>query len=1269
MILQPYLPRLVFQWLSEEPHARWREVDGSLAFVDISGFTKLTERLARLGKAGAEELDDILNRTFTDLLRVAYADGAGLIKWGGDAVLLLFQDEGHAARAARASYRMRAMLRDIGRVQTPSGAVRLRMSIGIHSGAFHFFLVGDPSIHRELVISGPGATRTAAMEVIAEAGEIAISPETARLLDPRVVGQPKADALLLAREPHVAARAAEQIIETTGLDVATCLPVAVRRHLLSGLGEAEHRPVVAAFIEFSGVDDLLAVEGVEATADAIDDVIRSAQEAALRHEVGFAETDINKDGGKVMLIAGAPDTTGVDEERMLLVARTVMDRRGRLSLRIGVNAGHVFSGDFGPPFRRTYSVKGDAINLAARLMGKAKAGQIITTPRVLDRSRVHFEMEALEPFMVKGKSRPITAFFLGARRGRAADAGTKLPLVGRDEEAARLRSAFEASRRGDGWVVELVAEPGMGKSRLIEEVRDWASHDEVVLTAACEAYESSTPYFPFRGVLRDLLGIPEGVRGEDAAERLRHRMEGNAPHLLPWLPLLGVPLDLHIPDTPETAHLEDEFRKPRMEEVLSEFLGLTLPTPTLLVIEDTHWMDDASADLLRRLIVDITGRPWMVCATRRAKGGERVALAGPRVETIELQPLPLDLSMMLLGAASDESPVSPQDMAVLAERSGGNPLFLRELLSATQAAGGIAGLPDSVEAVITAQIDRLSAHDRSLLRYVSVLGQRFSESLARSVLAGLMPGVGPEVWAPLSSFIVRESDDTLRFSHGLVRDAAYSGLPYRRRRELHGAVAATIEAAVDDPNDSAELLSYHYFLADVADMAWEYSRIAGDRAKSLYANAEAARFFQRAIESAKKLRLTGHHVADVLSALGEVRERLGRYSEAAGAYRDARKMLAGDAIAEADLMRKEAWVREAAGRFSDAVRWHLRGLALLEGIEDPAAAPVRAELLVGVAAMRHHQGRFDESIEWCQRAIEEAERAGARQVVAHAAYLLDWLYDELGRPEEAPYPGLALQLFEELDDLSGQANVLNNLGMFAYFRGEWDEAIAYYERSRRARLELGDEINGAYGTANVAEVLADQGRLEEAEARFREALRVWRASGFRQGVAFAAVNLGKIASRQGRFDEAVRLLEDAKKGFEEVGFSSYVLDAEARLAENDVFRGEAEAAIARVESVLKRADAMGGLPVLSAVLHRIRAYAKLQQGDTADAIDDATTSIRLARERNARYEVALGLEALAAVRRKVGEPADVEADRERDEILGTLGVESTPSVPLVSPTT
>ena len=197
-VLTPYVPRLVVDWLRETPHALHREVEGSMVFVDISGFTALSERLARRGKIGAELMRDSLNVVFMALLDEAYDYGAGLLKWGGDALLLLFDGPSHEERACRAAWEMQRTLDRVGRLRAGGGTVTLRMSVGITSGTFQFFLVG--SVHRELLIMGPAVTETVAMESIADAGEMALSPALAARLDP-VLGQPRTSPGCLPRRP------------------------------------------------------------------------------------------------------------------------------------------------------------------------------------------------------------------------------------------------------------------------------------------------------------------------------------------------------------------------------------------------------------------------------------------------------------------------------------------------------------------------------------------------------------------------------------------------------------------------------------------------------------------------------------------------------------------------------------------------------------------------------------------------------------------------------------------------------------------------------------------------------------------------------------------------------------------------------------------------------------------------------------------------------------------------------------------------------------
>ena len=202
--LRPYLSQIHADWLADTPDLAHQEVDGTLLFADISGFTRLTERLSRMGRIGAEEMSDALDATFGQLLTAADADGADLLKWGGDAVLLLFHGGQHAEHAGRAAYRMRERLRDVGRLETSAGKARLRMSQGIHSGRINLFLAGDPAVHRELLVCGPAVTEVLEMEAIANAGEIAVSEATCTLLDPRLLGGPAGErGRMLRRQPQL----------------------------------------------------------------------------------------------------------------------------------------------------------------------------------------------------------------------------------------------------------------------------------------------------------------------------------------------------------------------------------------------------------------------------------------------------------------------------------------------------------------------------------------------------------------------------------------------------------------------------------------------------------------------------------------------------------------------------------------------------------------------------------------------------------------------------------------------------------------------------------------------------------------------------------------------------------------------------------------------------------------------------------------------------------------------------------------------------------
>jgi class 3 adenylate cyclase/tetratricopeptide (TPR) repeat protein len=1262
--LRPYLPRMLLQWLADSPGTILREIDGTVVFVDISGFTKMSERLARKGKVGAEEVSEVLGAVFARMLAVAYGNGGGLIKFGGDALLVLFTGDDHQSKGARAAVGMRRTLREIGAIESSAGKITLRMSVGVHSGTFLFFLVG--SSHRELMVTGPAASEIVHMEGTAVAGEILASRATAASLPPKVLGQPKGDGVLLRSEPPgLVVDAVDVDAVMADVDPTLCVPVAIREHLLAGEAEPEHRQVTVAFIHFDGVDGMVEAEGPESVAFALDQLITEVQNAADAHGVTFLGTDIDHDGGKIILAAGVPSALGDDEERMLLTLRRVMDTPLSISIRIGVNKGPVFAGDIGPHYRRTYTVMGDAVNLAARVMAKAEAGQLLATSSVLDASTVMFHTTELEPFMVKGKRDPVRAFEVGSVAGsKQAGAAYELPLAGRVDELAAFEGALAGARAGHGRLLEIVGQPGIGKTRLLRALRDRAEGFSVV-SSACELYEASTPYGPVRRIMREALGIPEETDDDKIAAMLRERVESVAPDLLPWLPLLAVPLDVEVRPTPEVDALDQEFRRERLEGSVSAFLARVFAdTPTLVEIEDVHWMDEASASLLRRVAEDVGAGPWVFAVTRRDQ--ETGFVARDLADATVLRPSPLagvEAESLLL-AATESEPMLPDELATLVDRSGGNPLFLLELLGAARAAGGVDELPTSVEGIVTAQIDRLPAADLRLLRFASVLGMSVTDDLMQAVLEGEQATLDPAAWQRLGEFVEETEPGVHRFRHGLMRDAAYEGLPFRRRRDLHARVGDAIcRRAGDDDEDFAEVLSLHFYYAQRFADAWRFSRAAAERAASIYANVEARDFYRRAIESARRLSsIDPVDSAAAAEALGDVQMRLGELREAETEYRRSRHALAGDPVHQARLFLKEALVADSEGRFSQALRTLTRGTKGLDEAPGERAAGLRAQLAAHYGGIRWAQGRNQEAIRWCRLALEQAEPAGELDAMAHALYVLDIAEHSLGVSEGGPYSKQALELYEQLGNLAKQGDVLSNLGYYGYFQGNWSDARAWYERARDVFLRTGNIVDAAIDDANLGEILLHQGRLVEAEKQLRDADRVFSASGVRAWKVLASTLLAATASRSGRFEDAAAIFEEVEAISREVGDASRSADVAGFLAEFLILQGRSDEANVVNEEVLSPLPATH--PLVPWLL-RNHGYVMAQSNQGDAAAQTLCRSLEAARARHAAHDVAFALEALIQCGLSDGRTVE-EIRKERDELFSQLGVVAVPQVPLLS---
>ena len=468
--LRRHVPPIALAWDDEAPGELWRVVDGTLVFADVSGFTALTEKLSRRGRIGAEEIVETLNRVFGPMLRIAGTRGGELLKFGGDALLFLFTGPDHTEQACDAAVEMRTALRQAAAVPTSVGRLSLKMSVGLHSGDIHLFLVGSPT--RELLILGPGATSTALAEKAAEAGEIVVSAATAARLAPDAV-RPREDGELLLRRRTAHSAPGEDFVlpDVDRERIRGLFPIELGEYLDPGIPDPEHRIASIAFIKFSGTDALLAGPGPDVLAEALHRTVSLVEEALAPESISLLATDLDSDGGKFFLGSGIPTSFEDNEGRMLRALRRIADSDSPLPLQLGVNRGHVFAAEVGIPERGAYTGMGDTTNTAARIMSKATAGKLYAHPAVLEHSRTRFAVTPAGPFAMKGKAVPLLVYEVGEELGTAEEttAESRLPFLGRDEELATVRAALDEALAGAGGVITISGANGMGKSRLAFE--------------------------------------------------------------------------------------------------------------------------------------------------------------------------------------------------------------------------------------------------------------------------------------------------------------------------------------------------------------------------------------------------------------------------------------------------------------------------------------------------------------------------------------------------------------------------------------------------------------------------------------------------------------------------------------------------------------------------------------------------------------------------------------------------------------------------------
>jgi class 3 adenylate cyclase/tetratricopeptide (TPR) repeat protein len=1176
-------------------------VRGSALFADISGFTPVTEALAEeLGSQRASEiLTGHLNRVFHAVIVELDRFGGDVIYFSGDAITC-WLDADDGLRAVASGLAMLDAIEREGEITSPGGLVfQLGLKVAIAVGPARRFVVGDPEIQLIDGLAGSLIDRIAGAEQLAETGEVVLVRGALAALDGRVrVGE------LRAGEDDVAVAVVEELLvdvpvvqhDRSGLPLPEevtrpwLLP-AVYERLSTGRGEflAELRPAFPIFVKFAGID----YDTDESAIEKLDGFVRDAQRILTGYGGNVLQLTLGDKGAYLYGVFGTPFAHEDDAARACAAALEVSALEASTAARdiqIGITHGRLRSGTYGHVDRRTFVCLGDAVNLSARLMSKAPPGGIFVSELVRRLAGHGFTWTKLEPLRLKGKADPVAAYALTGTSGPRSRRVRRyvLPIVGRNGELTTLAKRLEEAAAGKGSIVGISADAGMGKSRLIAEfVRDARRQGVVVAFGECQSFGTTTSYAVWREVWRTLLRLPENLSEPEQIQALEQALIDIDPTLVARAPLLDVVLGLTIPDNELTSSFDAKLRKTSLENLLADCLrAITGSEPRLLVLEDCHWLDPLSRDLLDVIARAVEhGRTQLVLAYRpEAALPQGLGLGGlPGIREIRLEALgEAEMTEVVRAKAAqlvgDDTEVPEPLLGLVVSRAQGNPFYAEELLNyvdeqevdlADEGALRSLELPGSLHSLVLSRIDTLTEAPRRTLKVASVVG--------RSFRAPALPGAYPElgtiddVRAHLGTLrqldLVtpdREDDESYLFKHAVTQEVAYESLPYALRAALHGDVGRYIERHERDSIErSLDLLAHHFWHSDDEPRKRMYLRRAGDAAQAAYANAAAIEYYER-LESL----LDDADRAAVLLELGRVLELVGRWDDARGVETTALELAAstGDASSEAWCETALAEVARKQGAFDEASEWLERARATFADLREEEGVGRVLHLGGTLAAQRGDTAaareRYEASLE-IREALGDLPSIAA--LLSNLGLMADWEGDHelgLGLHERA------LSLRRELGDRWAIAVSMTNIGMNAMYRKRAAEALEPFEEAMRLYREVGDLWSVALAHHNLANAARTLGDYPEARTQYAAGIRIYRDYGDRWALALLLEDVALLAALTGDPSRAFELIGSAESLRDELGSPrapslQAELDEQLAPARTQLGGSEAEAALAK----------------------------------------------------------------------------------------------------------